>query len=107
MFGERLGRSRTVRVLAIDVKPAHASGVHVVARETLAFFGCWSNRARYSVREKGGAVKRRKRPKVDQLTFDRYQRGGTRPGAGRKKSKDSGVSHAKREALDRHHPVHG
>ena len=32
-------------------------------------------------------VKRRrtKRPKVDQLTFDRHQWGGTRPGAGRKK----------------------
>jgi hypothetical protein len=49
---------------------------------------------------------KRKRPKVDQLTFDRHQWGGTRPGAGRKKDPKSGVSHSRREALDPHHPVH-
>ena len=49
---------------------------------------------------------KRRRPKVDQLTFDQYQWGGTRPGAGRKKDRRAGVSHAKREELDRHHPVH-
>ena len=52
------------------------------------------------------AKKRIKRPKVDQLTFDRHQWGGTRPGAGRKQDPKSGVSHRRREALDGHHPVH-
>src|SRR5688572_6832780 len=52
------------------------------------------------------AKKRIKRPKIDQLTFDRHQWGGTRPGAGRKKDPKSGVSHARREQLDPHLPVH-
>src|SRR5688572_28001695 len=52
------------------------------------------------------AKKRIKRPKIDQLTFDRHQWGGTRPGAGRKKDARAGVSHARREELDPHHPVH-
>jgi len=52
------------------------------------------------------AKKRIKRPKIDQLTFDRHQWGGTRPGAGRKKDPRAGVSHARREELDPHHPVH-
>ena len=51
-------------------------------------------------------AKRSNRPRVDQLTFDRHQWGGTRPGAGRKKDPRAGVSHARREAVDPHHPVH-
>ena len=52
------------------------------------------------------AAKRARRPKYDQLTFDRHNWGGTRPGAGRKRSRDSGVSHERREALSPHHPAH-
>ena len=50
--------------------------------------------------------KRRRRVKVDQLTFDRLRWGGERPGAGRPKVPGSGVSHLRREALASRFPVH-
>ena len=40
-----------------------------------------------------------------QRTFAELGWGGWREGAGRKKSKDSGVSHGKREELKERHPV--
>jgi len=46
------------------------------------------------------AKKRRRKPKVEQLTIFRVMHGGARPGAGRRKSKDSGVSHAAREKVN-------
>jgi REP element-mobilizing transposase RayT len=49
---------------------------------------------------------RRRKPKLDQLTFDRKQWGGTRPCAGRKKQPGSGVPHTKREEITRPTPVH-
>jgi REP element-mobilizing transposase RayT len=52
------------------------------------------------------ASRRRKRVRHEQLTLDRFTWGGARPGAGRKKSKGSGVPHTRREELSKHHPLH-
>jgi REP element-mobilizing transposase RayT len=49
---------------------------------------------------------RSRKPKLDQLTFDRKQWGGTRPGAGRKKQPGSGVPHTKRAEITTPTPVH-
>lgn len=40
------------------------------------------------------------------MHFDELRWGGRRPGAGRPKKKDAGVSHQRRERLSKHHPVH-
>ena len=48
----------------------------------------------------------KKRTRERQRRFDELGWGGFREGAGRKKSRDSGVRHDKRAGLSRHHPVH-
>ena len=50
--------------------------------------------------------RRNKRPRAEQLTFDRVMWGGARPGAGRPKSPDAGVSHSARAPLASRYPVH-
>ncbi len=57
---------------------------------------------------KGNKKKRGRRERYVQqeLEFGKGSRGGRRKGAGRKKSKDSGVSHAKRVELNEKAPLH-
>ena len=49
---------------------------------------------------------RRERYEQTEFNFDAGSWGGARRGAGRKKSKHSGVSHLKREEFPERHPVH-
>ena len=48
----------------------------------------------------------KRKPKAEQLTFDRIMWGGARPDAGRPKSPDAGVSHDTRAPLASRFPVH-
>jgi hypothetical protein len=52
------------------------------------------------------ASRKKKRVRYEQLTLGRFTWGGARPGAGRKKSKTSGVSHTTRETITKHQPLH-